>query len=134
MNQAKPSGGQGGSDAEEFAELDFSNAADLVESRQRFRRRPKKAENLLGQLMAHRGIAQQQSANELAEAWKIAAANFWKHTRLGNVRRGVLQVVVRSSAVMQQMSFEKHNILTELQARLPNNRIQDLRFQVGDVH
>ena len=119
---------------EDYSELDFQNAKDQVKRRQIYRPRLKQASGVLGQLMARRGIAQQQTTNELVETWsQIVGISFAGHTRLGNLKRGVLEVHVANSMISQQLSFKKQNILDQLEEQLPNNKIRDLRFRIGSI-
>ena len=117
-----------------YDEQDFSQANDLVKRRQRFERRPKKAAQVLGQLMARKGYGQTESANQLEETWITVVGDQWKtKTKVGVIRGGVLEVLVANSAVNQQLDFKKKKILAELQNRLPKNNLKDLRFKVGNV-
>jgi len=119
---------------DDYSELDFENAKKQVEQRRVYRRRLKTASGILGQVMAHRGIAQQQSTTELSETWsQVVGVLFAGHTRLGSLKRGVLEVHVANSMISQQLSFKKQNILQQLQERLPNNKIRDLRFRIGST-
>ena len=122
-------------DDESYDELDFSQAQDLVKSRQRYFRRPKKPADILGRLMARKGYGQTESANEMEEVWNQTVGPKWQtKTKIGNVSRGVLEVFVVSSVVNQQMGFQKRKILAEIQKRLPQNKIKDLHFRIGNVN
>ncbi|MFK7767565.1 MAG: DUF721 domain-containing protein [Mariniblastus sp.] len=117
-----------------FEELDFSHADNLVNSRQRFARRPKRMADLLGHLMARKGYGQTETANELQTAWADIVGPKWKtKTKVGTIRRGVLQIMVSSSTVNQHLGFNKKKYLAELQKRMPKNNFKDIRFQVGNV-
>jgi len=119
---------------EDYSELDFENAKNQIERRRVYQRRLKKPSGVLGQVMAHRGIAQQQTSSELAETWsQIVGISFAGHTRLGSLKRGVLEVYVTNSMISQQLSFKKQGILDQLEAQLPNNKIRDLRFRIGSI-
>lgn len=119
---------------EDYSELDFENAKNQIERRRVYQRRLKKPSGVLGQVMAHRGVAQQQISNELAERWsQIVGISFAGHTRLGNLKRGVLEVYVTNSMICQQLSFKKQTILNQLEEQLPNNKIRDLRFRIGSI-
>ena len=120
--------------SEEWDEVDFDNAVHITNQRRRFRRRPKRPANLLSQLMARKGYGQQKSTNELQDAWEKAAHTMKDYTRTGAVRRGVLEVIVVSSAVTQQLEFQKKQLLAELNRQLPQNKISDIRFRIGNVH
>ena len=118
-----------------YDELDFSQAQDLVKSRQRFSRRPKRPAHILGQLMARKGYAQTESVAELESIWNKVAGPKWKSkTKVGVIRRGVLEITVSNSTVNQQLEFEKRKLLTELKLHLPKNNLKDLRFRVGIVN
>ena len=119
---------------DQYGELDFENARDQIERRRVYRRRLKTPSGVLGQVMAHRGIAQQQVNHELSETWsQIVGVSFDGHTRLGSLKRGVLEVHVANSMISQQLSFKKQSILQQLQEQLPNNKIRDLRFRIGSI-
>ena len=120
---------------ESYDELDFSQAQDLVKNRQRYFRRPKKSADIFGRLMARKGYAQTESANELEEVWNQVVGLKWQtKTKVGNINRGVLEVFVASSMVNQQIGFQKRKILKEIQTRLPKNKIKDLHFRIGNVN
>ena len=56
-----------------------------------------------------------------------------EHTRPGRTRRGVLEVTVRNSTVMQELVFQKTELIQILTDRLPDAKISDLRFRVGVI-
>jgi predicted nucleic acid-binding Zn ribbon protein len=115
-----------------YDELDFANAADLVGKRRRYFRRPKKPANLLGQLMARTGFSQQQSQTDLADVWKtLVGEQLNNKTRVGQLKRNVLEVFVSSSAVNQQLSFKKAQLVQQLQQKLPKEKIKNIRFKIG---
>ncbi len=115
-------------------ETDFDQAAKLTKGRQRFFRRPRTPANIISQLMARKGYCQTQSANELSEVWRELAGEKWKNkTKAGNVNRGVLEVFVANAAVNQKIGFEKRKILAALKQRVPQNKITDIKFRVGNV-
>lgn len=121
-------------DQRDFSELDFEQANDLVGQRQRFQRRAKKASELINYLLARKGYAQTQSKNDVDESWRLIVGDKWKNrTVAGNVRRGVLEVVVESSAAHQQLKFIKKSLLVSMQEKMPQNKIRDIKFRVGKV-
>lgn len=57
------------------------------------------------------------------------------YTRLGSLRRGVLEVLVENAVVLQELShFHKRGLLERLRARLPGVTLTDLRFRAGTFH
>ncbi|MEX2186245.1 MAG: DUF721 domain-containing protein [Pirellulales bacterium] len=98
------------------------------------RARPKKIGDVVSQLLARRGYAQQATSTELADAWKQAAGEAVAgQTRVGAVRRGTLDVVVANSAVSQELTFRKTQLVAELARRLPDHHITKVRFRTGNV-
>ena len=51
----------------------------------------------------------------------------------GRTRRGVLEITVRNSTIMQELVFQKTELIQTLTDRLPEAKISDLRFRVGVV-
>ena len=120
---------------QDVGELDFRQADELVNQRQRFQRRAKKASELINYLLARKGYAQTQSKTELSESWRAVAGKKWQNkTMVGNIRRGVLEVVVESSAAHQQLEFIKNKLLKSIQTQLPQNNIRDIKFRVGNIN
>ncbi len=97
-------------------------------------RGPQAIGNVLSELMARRGYARVQSAAAYDEAWREAAGPLAaKYSRPGQLRRGVLEVVVANSIVMQELSFQKSEIIKSLTGLLPDQGIENLRFRVGNI-
>ena len=120
------------SDNESYEEEDFSNASELVAKRRRYFRRPKRPADLLGQLMSRKGFAQQESTNDLSKVWNSLVGDSLKDkTRVGLLKRNVLEVYVSSSAVNQQLTFKKAQLIKQLQQQLPKDNIKDIRFKIG---
>ena len=96
--------------------------------------RPKPIAEVLSQLLARRGYAREQSAGLSADAWRsVAGEALAPYTRAGAVRRGVLEVVVSNSTLVQELSFQKQVLVSKLAQLLPDEEIRDLRFRVGAV-
>ena len=105
-----------------------------LEDEQRRRRPPQMAADIVAQLMARRGYARVQSAAVAEAAWREAVGGKMAgHTRPGGVSRGVLEVFVRNSAVLQELTFSKKKLLKKLAGSLPEHAISDLKFRVGAV-
>lgn len=98
------------------------------------RRAPQRAADVVAQLMARRGYGRLQGSVETQQAWQSAAGvRFAADSRAGELKRGKLEVFVRNSAVLQELTFQKKRILKELIAALPDAKISDLKFRVGSV-
>jgi predicted nucleic acid-binding Zn ribbon protein len=95
---------------------------------------PQPIADVLAQLMARRGYARESAAASCEAAWRAAAGTaIAKMTRPGNVRRGVLEVFVANSTLLQELGFQKIQILTRLKESHADDSIRDLRFRIGPV-
>lgn len=94
---------------------------------------PQAMGNVLSALLSRRGYASLGAAEELEQAWREAAGPLAEHALPGRLQRGRLEVVVRSSAVLQELTFQKSAILRRLTERLPEQTIQDLKLRVGTL-
>ena len=89
---------------------------------------------VLGRLFIARGWGRRLERLRLEQAWaeaagpKVAAA-----TCLGRLHRGVLEVIVGNSIVLQELAhFQKRPLLEALRARSPTP-VTGLRFRIGAV-
>ncbi len=90
--------------------------------------------NVMSQLLARRGYAQVQSAALCEAAWRQAVGEkLARDTRPGNVRRGVLEVLVRNSSINQELAFVKAQIIKKLTALAPEQKIKSVKFRVGPI-
>jgi predicted nucleic acid-binding Zn ribbon protein len=97
-------------------------------------RGPQTIGNVLSELMSRRGYARVQSAAAYESAWREAAGPLTAaYTRVGQVRRGTLDVVVGNSTLMQELGFQKRGLLRRLGELLPDEGIENLRFRVGVI-
>jgi len=95
---------------------------------------PKHIGDVLSQLLARRGYARVRSANAYADAWREAVGEpLSASTRATQVRRGVLEVMVSSSMMAQELGFQKAALLAKLAPLLPDDTIRDLKFKVGPL-
>jgi predicted nucleic acid-binding Zn ribbon protein len=118
---------------------DFHTTTDFLARRERARarhyaRRPKKIGDVLAQLITARGYGRIQADANFAAAWQAAVGPaLAKYTHPGRLRRGVLEVIVANSMTVQELTFQKQEVLAKLQADLPDARIRDLRFRIGSI-
>ena len=98
------------------------------------KRGPTAIGDVLSELMARRGFARVQSAANYDAAWREAAGPLAaQYTRPGQLRRGTLEVVVANSTLVQELGFQKQELLKSLAALLPDDGIKNLRFRVGNI-
>lgn len=105
-----------------------------VSRRQYHPRGPQKIADSLATLLARKGYAQVQTAATCERAWRDAAGpKLAPHSRPGLVKRGVLEITVRNSAALQELTFQKKHLLAKIIAALPDQKIKDLKFRVGPI-
>lgn len=118
-----------------YDEQDFSAAAKFVHERQTWQRRPKKVSDILGRLLARKGYAQQISTSEVQTVWQNLIPLQWQEqTQVGNLNRGTLEIVVTSTVLRQRLEFERQNLLKQIQQQLPQNKIKEIRFRIGNFN
>jgi predicted nucleic acid-binding Zn ribbon protein len=96
-------------------------------------RGPERLGEILSRLFTARGWGRRQDRLHLERAWEEAAgAEHAAHTRVGALRRGVLEVVVDNAVLLQELAhYHKRRLLEQLRRRLPNTPLTDLRFRAG---
>lgn len=103
-----------------------------AKSRQRFPRRAKPIGEVLSRLMSRRGYAQVQQTSDLqAAVGRAVGRSLEKDCRPGKLSRGVLEIYVRNSTVLQELTFQKKQVLGKLAQT--EEKIRDLRFRVGQI-
>jgi len=97
-------------------------------------RHPRKMADVLSELLVRTGCARVQATESLKQVWhSVVKEPLAAYTRLGHVRRGVLEVYVAHSPLLQELSFRKKELLAGLMDRLPDEGIKDLRFRLAAV-
>ena len=94
---------------------------------------PQRLGDVVTQLMARRGYGQVISSEAIQTAWQSIVGPLETQCLPGNIKRGVLEIIVRNSLVMQELTFQKESLLRELQANVPESNISDLRFKIGVI-
>src|SRR3954451_13051792 len=99
------------------------------------RRGPKPLSEILGELFAARGFGRLRALKELEDAWNAAVGEpGCRQTRLGEVRRGVLNVTVAHPTLLEELAaFQKSTLLAALRRDAPGTVIHDIRFRVGPI-
>ena len=118
-----------------FDSVDIADAFHTLAKRQRSERgrllanSPKAAADVIGQVMARRGYGRLQSAGELEDAWRKAAGTLAASTRVGKLRRGVLEIFVNNSVLLTELSFARSELLARLGELVPERKIRDLKLR-----
>lgn len=94
---------------------------------------PEKIGDILGRLFVAKGWGRKQERLKLEKSWAEAAGEeYAQHTRVLVLKKGVLEVSVDSSVLLQELSqYQKRPILAKLRKLLPALVLTDLRFKYG---
>jgi len=98
-------------------------------------RGPRVLSDILGELFTVRGYGRLRARQELEDAWNAAVGEpKCYQTQLGEVRRGVLNVTVSQSTLLEELAaFHKPALLAALRSNAPATTIHDIRFRVGVI-
>jgi hypothetical protein len=92
---------------------------------------PRTIGSVMSRLLARTGYDRQHGSEGLAAAWQeVAPATLRGCSQPGLVRRGVLEVFVSHSALVQEMGFHKRDVLARLGQLVPGEGITDIRCRV----
>ena len=90
--------------------------------------------DVLSELLARRNFAAIQGVAALRQAWQLAVGEALAGcTCPGALRGGRLEVLVASSTLVQELTFQKSEIIARLTTQLPGGAVKDLRFRVGPL-
>ena len=97
-------------------------------------RAPRHVREVMGRLLARRGYAQIQAVADLQKFWRsVVGPQLAQDSRPGSLRRGVLEVLVRNSTVLQELTFRKRKLLQQLAANEQGVEFKNLRFRIGAI-
>jgi hypothetical protein len=99
------------------------------------RRGPEPIAEILSRLFVAKGWGRKQDRLHLEKAWVEAVGQERAaQTRVGTLRRGILEITVGNGPLMQELaSFHKKRLLEELRKLLPSVKLNDLRFRAGVI-
>src|SRR5205823_5594305 len=93
---------------------------------------PENLGEILSRLFTARGWGRRQGRLHLEKAWAEVAGAHAAYTRVGALRRGVLEVEVGNAVKLHELvHFHKRRLLEALRRRLPDTPLTDLRFRAG---
>ncbi len=89
---------------------------------------------MLAQLITARGYGRIQADADFTAAWQTAVGQtLAQYTVPGRLKRGVLEVIVSNSSVIQELTFQKQTILAALREQCPDAKIRDVKFRIGAI-
>lgn len=109
--------------------------ADVQNHFNRFGDRSKKEQSLktvVNRLIAMRGLAGNQGNQQVQDCWfSLIPAAMEKKTRVGQIKRGTLEILVSDPATLQQLNFLKTQLLKQMKAKLPAVKLKNFRLKLG---
>lgn len=92
--------------------------------------RPSSLGRLLDLVVRRRGIAEKSGQEKLSKMWaEVAGERIGQKSYVRRQRGGVLEIGVRNGAVLEELSsYLKHDLLTEIQSKYIELKIQSLKF------
>jgi predicted nucleic acid-binding Zn ribbon protein len=95
---------------------------------------PEPIKEVLSRLFAARGWGRRQGRLHLERAWAEAVGpDYEEHTRVLALKRGIFEIEVDSALLVQELKgYHKQRLLQALGAKLPREKIRELRFKVGN--
>jgi predicted nucleic acid-binding Zn ribbon protein len=99
-------------------------------------RGPEVLGEVLSRLFTARGWGRRQERLRLEQAWAEAIGpERADQTRVGAIRRGVLEIEVGTAPLLQELvHFHKRRLLEQVRRRLHGVTVTDLRFRAGIVN
>lgn len=71
---------------------------------------------------------------DILKAWqKVNEKKALAHTRPIVIRRKILTIEVDSSAWLYELNLKKKGLLTEMQKLLGKDKVEDIRFRMGEI-
>ncbi len=108
-------------------EIDAWNLSQIQQRPSPFHAKP--IRSIMRRLMAQKGYAAAGAQGALLDAWSEAVGELRQFSTPGVIRRGTLYVTVTSHPVLNELQFQNRKILSQLQARMPEAGIKNIRFQ-----
>src|SRR5262245_44490752 len=96
---------------------------------------PERLAEILSRLFTARGWGRKQERLRLEQAWlEAAGAEVSRQTRIGAMRRGILEIEVSNAVLLQELTqFHKRKLLDQLKRKLMGLPLKDLRFRAGVI-
>jgi hypothetical protein len=91
----------------------------------------KSISSIIDRLMLEKGYSAQQSRDLIEEQWRLAVGSLLSsQSKVGQIKRGVLQIFAANEIVRSELEFEKSKALRLLQAELPTMRITGVKIHL----
>jgi predicted nucleic acid-binding Zn ribbon protein len=96
---------------------------------------PQPIGEVLNELAARYGLGQSLALEQLQEAWnETVGPDIAPFTKAVGIKGGQLEVVVAASVWVQELNYQKDDLMAGLRERMPKSKIRGLRFKVGPIN
>lgn len=113
---------------------DVETLGQEIELRRIGFRVPRHVREVMSRHLSQRGYAQIQAVAELQRFWRSVVGPQWaQDSRPGTLRRGVLEVLVRNSTILQELTFRKRELLQQLAENEQGVEFKNLKFRIGEI-
>jgi predicted nucleic acid-binding Zn ribbon protein len=111
---------------------DLQKMQKSFEHRRIRRRQPQAIASILSELISRRGLGRLRGQEHLEEAWRKAIGEPGaRYTQVGGLRRGVLEILVANSILLQELAgFQKQSLLKRLREALQSEYVRELKFRL----
>ena len=100
-----------------------------------YARSAKPIKQIIADLMVRRGLGRVLATEQLNETWReIVGDPFAAQSQPGQLRGGILEIVVAHTAYKQEMQYMEEQILAQLHEQAADMKIRGLRYRVGQIH
>jgi hypothetical protein len=91
----------------------------------------KSVSSVLDRLIEEKGYANEQSTQIICDVWRAAVGDeMFNQSRVGKVKRGVLQIIVLNSIILSELEYSKPKALQQFQVAIPQFKIKSIRFKL----
>ncbi|TWT46869.1 DciA family protein [Botrimarina hoheduenensis] len=119
-------------DSDSLAKLSDHTKRAVLQRKRFYARKPKSIADVMARLLAKRGYAAIRSDEVIGAAWAEAVGTaVARRSRVSTFSRGQLEVIVSSSAIVQELQFDQSRLLESLRRIVPDAKITSLRLRVG---
>lgn len=120
----------------EYQSTEQEGWTDVQNHLNRFGNKGKKEQTLksiVNRIVAKRGLAGNQGNQQVSDCWhSLLPPNMDKKTRVGNIKRGTLEIQVSDPATLQQLNFLKAQLLKQMKQKLPAVNLKNFRLKLGN--
>jgi len=97
-------------------------------------KKPEEIGLILSQLIKKLDTKARGSIKEVVQAWQEAVeAKAISHTKPVAIKKNILTIEVDSSTWLYFLSLEKKSILERMRKILGKEKIEDIRFRIGEI-